>query len=561
MKRTIVHTLVAFTIALLLALPARSGAAQDKPAEAFAQYPGWQHSGSVYLLTTPDGANLPATASEEGFPLLVRLDRDFFNFSEAKAHGEDIRFATSTGTPLAYQIDQWDAAAGKAGIWVRLPEIQGNTRQEIKLYWGKADAQSESNGPAVFNQSNGYFSVWHMNDPVSDEVGTLESNDTGTTSSSGIIGKSRRFEAGKGIHCGENIISYPFGSSPHSSEAWFKAEKPNATILAWGNEQAQGKVVMQFASPPHIRMDCYFSNGNVKSGVKLATSQWIHAMHTYKNGDSRIYVNGVLAGVNTSQGAPLAIESPARMYIGGWYNNYRFDGDIDEVRISNVTRSADWVKLQYENQKPLQTVVGPVVPPGTEFSVSEKAITLSEGKSAAVSARAGGARKVYWIVKRGGRETIASVDRFHFTLDAGRVVGDESLTLQFKAVCAHGVKTADIPVTIREDIPMAWNDALTSQFYLDGKEGKVESGAVESGTVSGNAVSGNAVSGNAVSGNAVSGNAVSGNVVKLKLASAAAAKTITCLVDKKWDANNLLYGQDGIAALTFCEVPIDASAP
>ena len=78
---------------------------------------------------------------------------------------------------------------------------------------------------------------------------------------------------------------------------------------------------------------------------------------------------------------------------------------------------------------------------------------------------------------------------------------------------------------------LAWSDALSSQFYLDGKEGKVESGVV------------------------------SGNVVKLKLASATAAKTITYLVDKKWDAKNLLYGKNGIAALTFCEVPIDASAP
>ena len=43
----------------------------------------------------------------------------------------------------------------------------------------------------------------------------------------------------------------------------------------------------------------------------------------------------------------------------------RFVGDIDEVRISKVTRSADWVKLQYENQKPLQTLVGPLVQPGT----------------------------------------------------------------------------------------------------------------------------------------------------------------------------------------------------
>ncbi|NQT40059.1 MAG: DUF2341 domain-containing protein, partial [Planctomycetes bacterium] len=387
---------------------------------ALAQYPGWQHSGSVYVLTTPDGANLPATASVEGFPLLVRLNRDFFNFSEAKAHGEDIRFATGTGKPLAYQIDQWDAANGQAGIWVRIPKIQGNERQEIKLYWGKADAESESSGPAVFNESNGYLSVWHMNDPVRDEVGTLESKDTGTSSSSGMIGQSRRFDVGKGINCGETITAYPVGSSPHSTEAWFKAEKPNATVLAWGNEQAQGKVMLQFFSPPHMKIECYFSGADVRGDSTLATSQWIHVIHAFKNGDSKVYVNGVLDGVSSSAGAPLSIKSPARMYIGGWYNNYRFNGDIDEVRISKVTRSADWVKLQYENQKPLQTVVGPVVPSGTEFSVSEKRITLSEGESAAVSAKAGGAQKVYWIVKRGGQETIVSVDRFHFTLDAGR---------------------------------------------------------------------------------------------------------------------------------------------
>ena len=439
--------------ALLLAPLARPGAAEDKPAKASAQYQGWQHSGSLYILTTSDGANLPASASEDGFPLLVRLHRDFFNFSQAKAQGEDIRFSTSTGTPLAYQVEEWDAASGTASIWVRIPTIKGNARQEIRLYWGKADAASESRGSAVFNESNGYLSVWHMNDPVKDEVGTLESKDTGTTSSSGIIGKSRHFDVGKGINCGEHIATYPSGASPHSSAAWFRAEKPNATILGWGNEQAQGKVIMQFVSPPHIRMDCYFSGANVAGGNTLPMSQWIHVVHTFKNGDSRIYVNGILDGSSTAAGAPLAIKSPARMYMGGWYNNYRFVGDIDEVRISRVTRSADWVRLQYENQKPLQTLVGHLVQPGTGFSVSEKKITVLEGKSATVSAKAGGAQKVYWILKRGGQETIAAVDRYTFTFDAGRVVGDQSLTLQFKAVFANEVKTKDIPITVKEDIP------------------------------------------------------------------------------------------------------------
>ena len=54
----------------------------------------------------------------------------------------------------------------------------------------------------------------------------------------------------------------------------------------------------------------------------------------------------------------MAIKSPARLWIGGWYNNYDFVGDIDEVRISKVARSADWMRLQYENQKPLQTLTG-----------------------------------------------------------------------------------------------------------------------------------------------------------------------------------------------------------
>jgi len=70
--------------------------------ETPAPYPGWQHSGSLFILTTPEGANLPASASEDGFPLLVRLDKDWFDFSQAKANGEDIRFAASTGAPLAW---------------------------------------------------------------------------------------------------------------------------------------------------------------------------------------------------------------------------------------------------------------------------------------------------------------------------------------------------------------------------------------------------------------------------------------------------------------------------
>jgi Domain of unknown function (DUF2341)/Concanavalin A-like lectin/glucanases superfamily/Carbohydrate esterase, sialic acid-specific acetylesterase len=420
---------------------------------ADAQFPGWRHSGSLFVLTTPNGADLPATASERNFPLLVRLHRDFFDFSQAKANGEDIRFSTSDGTPLAYQIEEWDAARGTASIWVRVPVILGNARQELKLHWGKANAASESHGQAVFNESNGYLSVWHMKEPVKDEVGTLASSNVGTTATSGVVGPARHLAGRQGIFCGDKIANYPLGASPHSTEARFRPEKPNATLVGWGNEQAQGKVVLQFRSPPHINMDCYFSDGNVQSASTLPMSQWMQVVHTYEKGDSRVYVNGVLDGASTSRAAPLNIRRPARLWIGGWYHHYNFVGDIDEVRISRVRRSADWVRLQYENQKPLQTLTGPVVQPGNAFSVSPAQLTVPEGTSATLSAEAGGAQKVYWILKRDDRETLVAVDRFHFTFEGGRVTGNQSAKLQFKAVYPNDVKTQDIPITILEGIP------------------------------------------------------------------------------------------------------------
>lgn len=436
---------------------------------ASAQYPGWKETGSIFLNTTPDGANLSATASEKGFPVLVRLSKECFDFSAAKSNGDDIRFSAD-GQPLAYQIEQWDAIAGIASIWVRVPEVKGNTRQEIKVHWGNADALSESKGSAVFNESNGYLSVLHMGDGVVDEVGSVEAKDIGTSTITGLIGSARHLAGSQGVFCGEMITNFPVGANSHSTEAWIRAEKSNGRALAWGNEHGQGKVVMHFMSPPHVKMECYFSGADVASVGRMPMNEWIHVMHTYQQGESRIYVNGELSNTSKTPNAPLAIKTPARFYIGGWYNNYDFVGDIDEVRISKVVRSADWVKLQHENQKLQHTLVGPVVKPGNMFSVSPAAATFAEGQSMTFSALARGAQKIYWILKSDGQETVVAVDRLAYTLDAGRVTGDKAVVLQCKAIYADGVKTQDIAIQIKEDIeepvftlsaPKVWNGRVT----------------------------------------------------------------------------------------------------
>lgn len=108
MKRT---TFTFFVVALLLPL---LSLAQDNATTN--NYPAWRNSGSLCILTTPEGASLPATASVEGFPLLVRLNKDWFDFTQAKASAKDIRFSTSTGAPSPYQVEEWAASKGAGDI-------------------------------------------------------------------------------------------------------------------------------------------------------------------------------------------------------------------------------------------------------------------------------------------------------------------------------------------------------------------------------------------------------------------------------------------------------------
>jgi hypothetical protein len=418
-------------------------AAELSPNEmAAAKYKSWKHSGSLFLLTTPDGADLPATAVEENFPVLVRLQKESFPFAEVKSDGADIRFATGSGLPLAYQIDSWDATAGTASVWVRVPVIKGNTRQELKMFWGNADAKSESNGPAVFNRANGFLSVMHMNEKVQDDAGTVQSTDLGTTPSSGVIGSSRRFNGAKGIFCGDRITKYPFGSSPHSTEAWVKADKMNTTVVEWGKI---GGVTMRLLSTPS-RVGVNNQKSNVQGSSLLPKSEWFQVVYTYDGQNDRIYVNGRF-DMAAPGASDIEVLTPVQMRIGNG-----FLGNMDEVRVSNEARSADWVKLQYENQKPLQTLVGPLVQSGSTFAASEQKVTVSEGKQATVTLKAGGAQKIQWFVVKGAAETLAAVDCFSYTVGS-RVAGDESFTLRIKAVFADGVKTLEIPVTIKEDIP------------------------------------------------------------------------------------------------------------
>ncbi len=429
----------------------------------------WAYNGSFFILTTPDGANLPGSASVSNFPLLVRFNSANFNFAQAQSDGRDLRFTSAAGASLPYQIEQWDPVGGNAAVWVRIPTISGNTTQEIKMYWGRSGVSTLSSGSSVFNSSNGYASVIHLGDTLTDEVGTTTPTNASTTAANGLIGRGRTFASGQGIQCGTAITGLPTGPGPFSTGVWIRPAATGSDILGWGlQESSQKKVVMQLASPPHINMDCWFGGANVTGTASIPNSAWTYVVHTFQSSGPKLYVNGVLdasAGSGT-----MNIQASNRFDIGGWAGTYSFAGDMDEVRISNVVRSADWVKLEYENQKPQQTLVGGIVPSGSAFSVSPTSLTMNEGSSTTLTAQAGGAQKVYWIYKKNGQETLLATDQLTLPFTASRVTADDSAIIQFKAVFAGGTQTIDVPLTVLNSAPDPAFTLVPSTTQWDGRQ-------------------------------------------------------------------------------------------
>jgi hypothetical protein len=405
-----------------------------------ADYSAWSHSGSLFIITTPEGANLPASASEANFPLLVRLNSSNFNFAQAKADGSDLRFAiqgggtaTNPATELSYEIEQWDTANGAAAIWVKIPTITGNARQEIRMYWGNAAATSASNGKAVF--SDNFATVFHMNQAglVQDSTGSITTkiSDSGSTQSNGIIGKARHFTPEKNITCSD-VAVLPVGNNPHTTQFWVRAEAGNSAVMGWGKEASQAKVDLSIMSPTRVGIDNYFGPLSLAGATPLALSQWVHVVCTWNGTTGKLYVNGALDGENS--GSSTKMPNPATLFMGRTHNTNASHGDVDEVRISKAARSANWVKLEFENQKALQTLVGPLVRSGSAFSVTPASMTINEGATATFTGQADGAQKLYWSRIDNGVETLLAVDQFSYTFTAERVTANLPYTLRFKAV-------------------------------------------------------------------------------------------------------------------------------
>jgi hypothetical protein len=342
-------------------------------------YPEWSYSKKLILNTSISGANVQGNVY--GFPVLVRLTANTFDFTLAKAGGEDIRFASSGGEPLPYEIEQWDATVQRAEIWVKVDTMFGNDSTHfITMYWGNPTATIESNSAAVFDTLEGFQGVWHLSDAADDWVrdATLNhyhgaSPDTAKPQvAEGVIGKCRVFDgandyitmpytAGSKLNYPENgyftvsawVNLYSLDSSPH-------------LVVAKGYEQYFLRLTYFPSNSPLWEFSEFYQNNSWQACTTAATSRkWTLLTGVRQGSKQFLYCNGVLVDntPNMYLSDSLSRNTSFDLSIGKFLkavnvpndNNDSycfFKGSIDEVRISSAVQSPDWVRLCYMNQRP-----------------------------------------------------------------------------------------------------------------------------------------------------------------------------------------------------------------
>ncbi|MFA5791962.1 MAG: DUF2341 domain-containing protein [Candidatus Paceibacterota bacterium] len=322
----------------------------------------WYSTGGIWgyrKIFQIDDAKVQSTQSS--FPVLISLTTDANLQVNAQSDGDDILFTNSSGTKLDHEIEKYNSATGQLIAWVKVPSLLGSGLgdTQIYMYYGNSSATNQQNPTGVWDAN--YLAVWHF--PNGTTLSALDSTSNGNNgakifaiAAAGYIGGG--LNPNNGYVTGSNIN---LASSPLTVEAWQKPTDSyptyGKTIFSLGSVAATDKA-LHLRSQTNTTVRFGLLNDDFDAAVSAQLNLWNFTAITMTASKSQnIYQNGSLA---SSRAAVGLFTGNTTWVIGddAWSFNSKYAGTIDELRVSNIVRSANWIKTEYNNQSSPSTFYG-----------------------------------------------------------------------------------------------------------------------------------------------------------------------------------------------------------
>lgn len=269
-------------------------------------------------------------------PVLVRLHTGNLDFGNVKENGGDIRFvADDDKTPLKYHIEKFDPINEMALVWVQVPKLAPGKAGEIWMYSGNANATPEDDVKGTFDASQ--IAVYHFDEveglPQDRSGNGNNANQSGAKVTDGsLIGRGATFD-------GKGVISVPASASlqlvaaqGYSVSAWIKTVgvEENAVLF----QQMDGSKIIRLGIAAG---KIYAAVGAIETAktVDVTPAMWHHVALTVGQ-NLAVYLDGKEVAK-----MPVSLaDMQGEITLGKGYV-----GEMDEVEVAGIERTADWVKV------------------------------------------------------------------------------------------------------------------------------------------------------------------------------------------------------------------------
>jgi len=310
---------------------------------------GWQYRKQITIDHTKVADDL------SNFPILINVvDIDLL---KAQTDGGDILFMNTTGAAVKWhhEIESFDGSTGTLVAWVNIPALSSSNDTSFYMYYGNPSCINQAYPEKTWDSN--YELVYHMNEANLAKIIDSTSNKRNTTSRSNGSPSSVNGKSGKAIHFASgNWYIFPCsdifrGNSDYSVELWFNADSMSALayLMILNQYAALNPLLLGWNTANNILRTAKRTDYSWSAPVQttaLSTNTWNSVSLTYSTVSGwNLYWNTS----STSNPATSSLDSvSSNNGLGGvWDGTSTFIGTIDEVRISNIVRSAAWVQTSY----------------------------------------------------------------------------------------------------------------------------------------------------------------------------------------------------------------------